>query len=109
MRGDARAARGPEAVARVVCGEARAQLLGERRAEEVVQLERGLFDEARGECGERARLEVDGVQELGEEGDVLWGERVGGQRRGGGRGVGVEGRRRGGLGTRSVLHANVDT
>ena len=45
----------------------RGELLGERRAEEGVQLEGGLFDEAFGEGGDRTWLEVDGVEEFREE------------------------------------------
>jgi hypothetical protein len=71
VRRDAPRAVRAEPVLRVEVAQARLERRGEVRGEEGVQLERGLADEARRERVHRARLEVDGVQELAEERDVV--------------------------------------
>jgi hypothetical protein len=62
-----------EAVALVQLTQAGVQLLGNWRREEVVQFERRFDREAGGQRFHRALLEVGGVEEFGEEGDVVFG------------------------------------
>jgi len=64
-----------QAVALIELAQARVELLGDWRREEVVELERRLGQEAGGERFHRAPLEVRRVYEFGEEGDVVCGQR----------------------------------
>ena len=66
-----RCASRPQSVLLVTISQSDIEFLRERLTEEGVQLERGLLDEARGELFHRACLEVDGVEEFGEERDVV--------------------------------------
>lgn len=75
VRGDPRGPRGPEPGLRICGSQAGVEFVGERLREEGVQLEAGFLDEPLAERGERPRLEVDRVEELGEERDVGFAER----------------------------------
>jgi hypothetical protein len=76
VRGDALRALWAEAVPCVVSGKPKGEFVREGCAEEGMEFERRLFDEAGSEGRDGAWLEVDGVEIFGEEGYVLWRERV---------------------------------